>query len=162
MNSRLADMAATLGVAPDTPGLGAAGGFSLPLLAFFPGRVRLRPGAEAVLDAVGFDSVAAGCDAVVTGEGHTDSQTLMGKLPVEVMRRSRKAGIRDVILLGGKVDNAEALHHAGFTLACGIHPPGMSAGEQMDPDITARDLADTAYRIFSSPLCSGGKSRGTL
>lgn len=69
----------------DEPGSGAAGGlgFALRLLG---GHV--RPGAQLFLDLLGFDQAATDADLIITGEGAFDDQSLMGKLPVAVARRS--------------------------------------------------------------------------
>ena len=69
---------------------GCAGGFSGGLWACFD--ARLRSGADAVLDAVGFDMRAAEADRVVTGEGRLDAQSAGGKLVSVVVRRARAAG----------------------------------------------------------------------
>jgi len=63
------------------PGTGAAGGLSGGLWAAYG--AALAPGAAWVLDALGFDARLALADAVVTGEGRLDHQTLEGKLTVE-------------------------------------------------------------------------------
>jgi glycerate 2-kinase len=69
---------------------GYAGGLSGGLWACFD--ARLRSGADAVLDAVGFDARAAAAGHVVTGEGRLDDQSIDGKLVSVVARRSRAAG----------------------------------------------------------------------
>jgi glycerate 2-kinase len=69
---------------------GAAGGLAGGLWAELG--AELRPGAAAVLDAVGFDRRLADADAVVSGEGRLDAQTLEGKCVAEVAGRCRAAG----------------------------------------------------------------------
>ena len=53
-----------------------------------------------VLDAIDFDSLIEGADAVITGEGRIDSQTFKGKTPFGVMCRARSKGI-PVYAIGG-------------------------------------------------------------
>jgi glycerate kinase len=48
----------------------------------------LVPGADYVLDVVGFNEAAAKADAVVVGEGRLDSQTGQGKIISEILARS--------------------------------------------------------------------------
>jgi glycerate 2-kinase len=79
---------AALGL-PDVPGGGAAGGLGAALAALGG---ELVPGAELVLDAVGFDP--ADYDLVVTGEGIVDETTWTGKAPGEVVQRCKAAGVR--------------------------------------------------------------------
>ena len=64
-------------------GAGAAGGAGAMLAAL---GAELRPGAEVVLDAVGFRSKLEDADLVITGEGKLDRQSLAGKAPVAVAR----------------------------------------------------------------------------
>jgi len=74
---------------PDVPGAGAAGGLGG---AFAALGAKLVPGAPLVLDIVRFDP--SGYDLVVTGEGAVDETTFAGKVPGEVVRRCREAGVR--------------------------------------------------------------------
>ena len=66
------------------PMTGCAGGLSGALWAYGAG---LHSGAAFVLDAVGFGERLAGVDAVVSGEGRLDSQSLAGKIVGEVAIR---------------------------------------------------------------------------
>lgn len=85
----------------DVPGAGAAGGFGGGLLTLFG--ADLRPGIEAVLDLVNFDSLLENCEAVFTGEGRLDSQSLRGKVVSGVARRAGRRGV-PVIVIAGSVD----------------------------------------------------------
>lgn len=58
-------------------GCGAGGGLASPLLAFLDAEI--RSGIESVLDTVGFDSLIRDADAIITGEGKIDAQSLFGK-----------------------------------------------------------------------------------
>jgi len=82
-------LAARLTGLPDVPGAGAAGGLGG---AFAALDAELVPGAQLVLDELGFDPT--GYDLVVTGEGAVDETTWLGKAPGEVVRRCREAGVR--------------------------------------------------------------------
>jgi glycerate kinase len=88
---RLEEMAGRLRRDPrGLPMTGCGGGLSGGLWAAFD--ARLRPGAAYVLDAVGFEARLARADAVITGEGRLDSQSLEGKLVGDIARRGRAAG----------------------------------------------------------------------
>jgi glycerate kinase len=78
----------------DEAGAGAAGGLGFACRWLGAHRV---PGAEFFLDLLGFDDVARDCDVVVTGEGCMDSQTLGGKLPAIVARRSSPRPVYAVV-----------------------------------------------------------------
>ena len=69
---------------------GCAGGLSGGLMAAFG--ARLRPGAEFVLDRVGFDARLARADLAITGEGQLDAQSLGGKIVGDDRRALRPCG----------------------------------------------------------------------
>jgi glycerate kinase len=71
------------------PMTGCAGGLSGGLWA---SGATLRPGAEFVLDAVDFDARLARADAVISGEGRFDSQSLEGKIVDAIAARCAGAG----------------------------------------------------------------------
>jgi glycerate kinase len=73
------------------PMTGAAGGLSGGLWAFHG--ARLLPGAEYVLETVGFDELARAAAFVVTGEGRLDEQTPAGKLVSIVAARCLALGV---------------------------------------------------------------------
>jgi glycerate kinase len=69
------------------PGAGAAGGLGAALLAFLG--ARFRPGVDVVMEAVGFDAAVREADALLTGEGRLDSQSLHGKAIAGVIRHAQ-------------------------------------------------------------------------
>ena len=72
----------------DLPGSGAAGGLGAALASL---GAELVPGADAVLDLLGFDPEPY--DLVVTGEGTVDATTWEGKAPAAVARRCAAAAV---------------------------------------------------------------------
>lgn len=68
---------------------GATGGLSGGLWAH---GATLRPGADLVLDALDFDVRLARADAVISGEGRFDSQSLEGKIVGTIATRCAAAG----------------------------------------------------------------------
>jgi glycerate kinase len=101
LERRLAE-AEELRAVAELPGAGAAGGLGA---AFAALGAELVPGAELVLDAIGFRKRLAGTALVVTGEGTIDRTTLEGKAPGAVLAACREAGIR-CALFGGVVEEA--------------------------------------------------------
>src|SRR6266704_967504 len=73
------------------PGAGAAGGTGFAAMAYFG--ARLVPGADLMLDLVGFDAALTGAGLVITGEGSLDRQSLGGKAPVGVARAAARHGV---------------------------------------------------------------------
>jgi glycerate 2-kinase len=97
------------------PGAGAAGGTGFAALAYLG--ARLVPGADLVLDMIGFERALTGAGLVVTGEGSLDRQTLGGKAPVGVARAAAKHGI-PAIVVAGRIELSPAeLTDAGFAAA---------------------------------------------
>lgn len=80
------------------PGAGAAGGMGAGMFAFF-GSV-LQMGIETVLDTVGFDNVIEQADAVFTGEGRFDSQSLRGKVVIGVSKRAKEKDVPVIVIAG--------------------------------------------------------------
>ena len=100
------------------PGSGAAGGLGAALAAL---GAELVPGADAVLDLVGFDALSATCDLVVTGEGTVDVTTSEGKAPGAVARRCAATGVRCVVAGGvvhAAVSGAETVALSGEPARC--------------------------------------------
>jgi glycerate kinase len=91
----------------ELPGSGAAGGLGAALASL---GAELVPGAEAVLDLIGFDP--APYDLVVTGEGTVDATTAEGKAPAAVAGRCRDGGVPCVVF-GGLVLAGEAVALSG-------------------------------------------------
>lgn len=88
------------------PGAGAAGGLGYGLMTYL--HATLRSGIDIILDLLHFDERAADADFVFTGEGKSDAQTLMGKVPMGVLRRT------SAHLLSGAIEDRQALLRAGF------------------------------------------------
>jgi glycerate kinase len=80
----------------ESPGAGSAGGIGFACLALGAKQVS---GADYFLDLLDFDARKDTCDIVITGEGSIDEQTLAGKLPAAVARRS---GDRPIIAVAGR------------------------------------------------------------
>ena len=90
----------------DLRGAGAGGGLGAGLAAL---GAELVPGAELVLEAIGFDDRARDAALVVTGEGTVDATTLEGKAPGAVLERCRALGV-GCELFGGLVRDGIPAH----------------------------------------------------
>lgn len=101
------------------PGAGAAGGLGFGMAAFCG--AQLRMGIDAVLDAVGFDSLLPGTDVVFTGEGKIDSQSARGKVVSGVAARCRKAGVPVVTVVGQIGQGFEGMYQQGLTAVFSIN-----------------------------------------
>ena len=130
------------------PGAGAAGGlgFALQLVGGI-----FRSGAEVVADLIALDAALAGADWVFTGEGRTDSQTLLRKAPFVVAERARAAGV-PVTLLSGAIDTA-ALPELGRAFGgCFALPTGpmMLADCIANADALLADRAEQIARVWAA------------
>ena len=87
----------------ETPGGGAAGGVAAGAHAALG--AELVSGAHAVLDLIGLRQRLRACDAVVTGEGSFDGQSLLGKGTGAVIEAAQAAN-RPVLVIAGVSDQA--------------------------------------------------------
>ena len=129
------------------PGAGAAGGLGYAFMQYLD--AKMRPGADLLLDLCGFDGALSGAACVITGEGHADRQTLMGKLPVRVMQRAKAKGV-PAWLLAGSVDNRDELLKAGFAQVESITPDGMTLAEAMKKDVALANLRSAVVELIRS------------
>lgn len=129
----------------DKAGSGAAGGLGASMYAMLD--AQLRPGAEIVLDAVNFNELAEDADMVITGEGRSDFQTLMGKLPYRIMKRAEKCGIPAILISGG-TENESALLDAGFKAVRAATPPGQTLEDAMKPDTARMNIRKAVCEVL--------------
>jgi glycerate 2-kinase len=107
LEAKLAGMEELAGVA-DARGAGAAGGLGAALAAL---GAQLVPGADLVLDLVGFHERLSGAALAVTGEGTVDRTSAEGKAPGAVVRACSEADVPCVVF-GGRVEEPlEASRH---------------------------------------------------
>lgn len=128
-------------------GAGSAGGlgYALQLLG-----AENRSGAEVVAELAGLDAALARADWAITGEGRSDAQTLLGKVPYVVARHARAAGV-PVSLLSGALDGLPELsvHFDGcFALPAGPMPlaDALAQAERLLAD-RAEQMARLATRF---------------
>lgn len=100
------------------PGTGAAGGLGYALLAYL--KAELKAGIEIMLDIANFDNTIKDADIVVTGEGKSDHQTMMGKVAHGVMKRCRKAN-KPIWLVSGAIDDKEGMLTKNFDIVKSIN-----------------------------------------
>jgi glycerate kinase len=113
---------------------GAAGGLSGGLWATFGAHLVL--GAVFVLGVLGFDDRLERVDAVITGEGQLDAQSLEGKLVGQLARRCREAGLPLHVITGSnRLDAAEATRRGIASVSEAGTPEaiGDAAGRIADP-----------------------------
>ncbi len=100
------------------PGAGASGGLAFGAL-ILP-RASAAPGADLILDLIGFDQLLDSAAVVVVGEGRLDRQTLLGKVAAVVVRRARHLGIPVIAVAGEVVLDARELAELGIERAWSV------------------------------------------
>lgn len=135
---------------PEAPGTGAGGGLGFGLAAF--AGAELKPGATAVLRAVGFNALLRDASLVITGEGRIDAQTGRGKVVSAVAAAAARAGV-PVVAIGGRVDGntRDIAASLGLALLLEAAPRNMSDGEALRAAERTLSEAVTAHtdRILS-------------
>ena len=128
----------------EVPGAGAAGGLGYAFLQYF--NAEARPGAELLLDEIGFDALIQNADLVITGEGHSDCQTLMGKLPQRILEHITK---QKIWLVSGGVSDRQAMLDAGFNRIIQVTPEGKPLDEAMKPEVARHHIIKAIREQFA-------------
>ena len=126
----------------ENEGAGAAGGLGYAFLQYM--NAACRPGIELLLETIHFSDIVKDADLVITGEGAADRQTLMGKLPMGILKQS---GGVPVYLIAGRINDREQLLQAGFSHVECINPPDITLEEAMRKDVAERNIQNTVKRI---------------
>ncbi|MEM9955334.1 MAG: glycerate kinase [Chloroflexota bacterium] len=113
----------------DIVGTGAAGGLSAGLMAFIGGEI--RSGIDLLFDYNNFEDILKTADAVITGEGQMDEQTVYGKGPIGVARLAQVHGIPTIALVGGLNVHDSILHQTGVTAVFSIVDKPMSLDDAL-------------------------------
>jgi glycerate 2-kinase len=142
--------------AKDKPGAGAAGGlgYALQLLG-----AKFASGAETVADLIALKDACVGADWLITGEGRSDEQTLLGKTPYAAAQIARKHGAKNLqaTLLSGGIDpSALSKLNEVFNGGCFSLVPGPIALDQAVIR-AAEFLSNTAEQM--ARLRSAGSSK---
>ncbi|MBR5231051.1 MAG: glycerate kinase [Clostridia bacterium] len=133
------------------PGAGAAGGVGAALCGVLGAR-RL-PGAQTVLDLMGFDEKLQGAAVCFTGEGRMDGQSLKyGKAPVQVAERCKKANVPCIAIVGGIGEGGQAFCEKGRSvLSIANGPKSLDECLLHAGDLMA-DAAERAMRLVQMKI----------
>ncbi|MFF0332647.1 glycerate kinase [Streptomyces fimicarius] len=129
------------------PGTGASGGLGAGLAAV---GARLLPRYDVLLDGLDLDARLARADFVITAEGALDHQTVRGKIPAEVARRARAAGVPVLVLAGTIGPGAQDVRAVGVDAYSAILPAPMTLVEAIGrSDEFLADATERAMRIMA-------------
>lgn len=124
-------------------GIGAAGGFALPFLAY--ANARMVSGIDFVLDTLGFEEKLEGAQILITGEGRTDAQSAMGKAISAVASRAHRLGVRVAVISGLLGEGADNMFALGVDDLLQATPEGQELDEAL---ANAKDNLRFASRQF--------------
>ncbi len=119
----------------EMPGAGAAGGIAGALISY--AQASLVNGAKRIMDLCGFDKTVQGASLVITGEGKSDTQTLMGKVPVAVLCQSHGT---PTALVSGRIEDRSNLEQAGFQPIVEVSPRNLPIAQVLHPQTALRNL----------------------
>ena len=137
--------------AKSKPGAGAAGGlgYALQLVS-----ANFESGAQTVARLIGLADACKGADWLITGEGRSDAQTLLGKTPFAAAHIAREHGnktLKATLISGGVDATALAELNATFNGGCFSIVPGPMTLDQAvirAPELVA-NAAEQIARIAS-------------
>lgn len=132
-----------------TPGSGAAGGIGGGLMGF--ANTKLLPGAQTIFKKINLEHFIERADIVLTGEGASDSQTVMhGKLPAAVLRLAQKHH-KPCFLFSGRIQDTGLLKNLGFIdVFCINHNPDNPAADPLQPAVATERIKKTVERWYST------------
>lgn len=126
-------------------GAGAAGGLGYAFLQYLD--AEYISGIELLLKTIQFEETVKDAKLVITGEGSSDKQTLMGKLPVGILTQS---GNVPVCLVAGRIKDRDQLLNAGFAYVECINPPDLSTEEAMRKEVATRNIRETILKVITA------------
>lgn len=100
-------------------GAGAAGGMGYAMNVFL--HSSLQSGIETVLETIGFDALLKDADFVFSGEGKIDEQSLHGKVIAGIAKRTKKAHVPFIAIVGDIGDNMEKAYDIGVSAIFSIN-----------------------------------------
>lgn len=98
------------------------------------------------MNEIGFDALILDADLVITGEGHSDRQTLMGKLPQRILEHVTN---QKIWLVSGGVSDRKAMLDAGFDRVVQVTPEEMPLDEAMKPEVARNNIIKVICEQFA-------------
>ena len=132
-------------------GSGAAGGLGFAFLSFCNSRI--QGGSKFMIEYLDLEQKISEIDLLITGEGKLDSQSYMGKAPIELAKIAKKYN-KKVIFLAGSIldeqlnqlsDENKKLVDSSFTVQREFLP----LENAMNKDVTIKNIENTVIQIFN-------------
>lgn len=132
-------------------GSGAAGGLGFAFLSFC--NTKIQGGSKFMIEYLDLEKKISETDILITGEGKLDSQSYMGKAPIELARIAKKYN-KKVIFLAGSIldeqlnqlsDENKKLVDSSFSIQREFLP----LENAMKKDVTIKNIENTVIQIFN-------------
>ena len=132
-------------------GSGAAGGLGFAFLSFC--NTKIQGGSKFMIEYLDLEKKISETDILITGEGKLDSQSYMGKAPIELARIAKKYN-KKVIFLAGSIldeqlnqlsDENKKLVDSSFT----VQREFLHLENAMKKDVTIKNIENTVIQIFN-------------
>ena len=130
------------------PGAGAAGGLGYALIVYLD--AQLHSGIDIMLELANFDTLIHDADLVITGDGKSDEQTLMGKVPQGVLNRCARANV-PVWLLSGMIDDTTGRLSEEFDIVSSINDAdNRPLHVLMQPEVAIQNLKQKVMQLITN------------
>ena len=132
-------------------GSGAAGGLGFAFLSFC--NTKIQGGSKFMIEYLDLEKKISETDILITGEGKLDSQSYMGKAPIELARIAKKYNKKVIFLAGSILDEQmnqlsgenKKLVDSSFTVQREFLP----LENAMKKDVTIKNIENTVIQIFN-------------
>jgi glycerate kinase len=128
------------------PGVGAAGGLGFALMSYL--NAELLEGVTLVLDAINIEDDLKDAKIVFTGEGRIDTQSVMGKAPVGIMKMAKKYDVKVIALAGSISGDVRVLNNMGMDACFCIQNEIVSLNEAMIKQNAENNITQTTEQIM--------------
>lgn len=127
-------------------GAGAAGGLGAGLMLFLKGK--LVSGFDTISDILDLEGHIESSDLIITGEGKVDSQSLNGKVVVEVSKIAKKHKKPVIALVGSYEGELKAFHDQGITSVFSIIHNAITLDEALNKNRTKKSITDLSEEVM--------------
>lgn len=128
------------------PGSGAAGGLGAGLMVFLNGA--LVSGFSTISDILSLEGYIKSSDLIITGEGRIDSQSLNGKVVIEVSKIAQKYQKPVIAFVGSYEGDLSSFHALGLTSVFSILHSPINLEDALDKERTKGSLITLTEEVM--------------
>jgi glycerate kinase len=130
----------------EVPGSGAAGGLGAGLMVFLKGT--LVSGFSTISDILSLEGYIKSSDLIITGEGKIDSQSLNGKVVIEVSKIAKKYQKPVIAFVGSYEGDLSSFHALGLTSVFSILHSPINLEDALDKERTKGSLITLTEEVM--------------